>query len=177
MPTGSGRHGFGKLDLSWPFFCVSISFTKEAIVALRTGELNAHCNALGVMETLHAFHRACFYQFRAKLLAESTTHHAEHLADIRKKCEKSPVDMLVRYLHSKKTSIGGVGGSGSSAYSIASSCIPASKPSAHARNAATIDAIPNDDDVDFSLNMQAQGDEGGWGESRPVQGKAARFLA
>ena len=57
MPAGSGRNGNGKMDLSWPFFCVSISFTKEAIVAVRTGELNVYCNSLGVLETLHAFHK------------------------------------------------------------------------------------------------------------------------
>jgi len=57
MPAGSGRNGNGKMDLSWPYFCVSISFTKEAIVAVRTGELNGYCNSLGVLETLHAFHK------------------------------------------------------------------------------------------------------------------------
>ena len=97
---GTGRNGQGKQDLSWPFFCVSISFTKEALIALRTGELNSYCNRFNsVLETLHAFYRACFFDFRSHLLAERTVHHAEHLAALRKRCAESPKDVLKRYLH------------------------------------------------------------------------------
>ena len=63
-------------DLSWPFMCVSISFTKEAIVALRTGELNSICNEKNsVIEVLHAFHRACFAMFINLLSTKPLIHH------------------------------------------------------------------------------------------------------
>ena len=44
--------------------CVGISFTKEAIVALRSGALNAEANKIrAIMPVLHCFHHACFYEF------------------------------------------------------------------------------------------------------------------
>lgn len=52
------------LDASWPFMCVSVMFTKEAIQALRSGQLNEKCNKLkSVMPVLNRFHHACFKVF------------------------------------------------------------------------------------------------------------------
>ena len=49
---------------TWPFFCVSIMFTKQAIVALRSSGLNKHCNkAKAIIPVLHDFHAACFRRF------------------------------------------------------------------------------------------------------------------
>jgi hypothetical protein len=54
----------GMMDLSWPFMCVSIMFTKEAIQLLRSGTVNAKCNKRkNVMSVLHELHRACFIDF------------------------------------------------------------------------------------------------------------------
>lgn len=51
-------------DKSWPFFCVSIMFTKEAIQALRSGALNAKINKRkAILPVLHDFHEACFIEF------------------------------------------------------------------------------------------------------------------
>lgn len=51
-------------DVSWPFMCVSIMFTKEALQAFRSGFLNAKCNKHGtILEILHDFHHALFQQF------------------------------------------------------------------------------------------------------------------
>ena len=102
---GSGPRGVGKQDLSWPFFCVSIAFTKEALVALRTGELNGFCNELNsVLDVLHAFYKACFYHFRAYLMTERETHHAIHLAKIRDECKQNPHNFLSKYFHATKGS-------------------------------------------------------------------------
>jgi hypothetical protein len=56
--------GRGIKDKSWPFFCVSINFTKEAIQALRSGELNKKCNnRKSILSPVHEFHHACFGRF------------------------------------------------------------------------------------------------------------------
>jgi hypothetical protein len=90
-------------DLSWPFMCVSISFTKEAIVAMRTGELNGACNERNsVLETLHAYHRACFYKFAALLSSDPHTHHAIHLSTIRAASADKPYKFLRAYLDKPK---------------------------------------------------------------------------
>ena len=50
-----------KFDPSWPFICVSIMFTKEAIQVLRSGLLNKKINKFrSVLTAVHYFHRACF---------------------------------------------------------------------------------------------------------------------
>lgn len=54
----------GDTDRSWPFMCVSIMFTKEAIQALRRGDLNKKCNKRrNILSVVHDFHHACFYDF------------------------------------------------------------------------------------------------------------------
>ena len=90
-------------DLSWPFMCVSISFTKEAIVALRTGELNWLCNEKNsVLDVLHSFHRACFALFVELLTKEPLIHHAHHLNTVRAACEGKPAKFLRAYLESSQ---------------------------------------------------------------------------
>ena len=52
----------------WPFACTSISFTRMAVQKLRSGKLNARCNALGgVLEALHECHAALFRDFLARI--------------------------------------------------------------------------------------------------------------
>lgn len=52
------------LDLTWPFMCVSIGFTREALQTLREGSLNKKCNKRKeVLSVLHEFHHACFADF------------------------------------------------------------------------------------------------------------------
>ena len=59
--TAGGR---GITDKSWPFFCVSIGFSKEAIQAMRSGQLNKKCNnRRSVLSPVHEFHHACFGRF------------------------------------------------------------------------------------------------------------------
>lgn len=51
-------------DSSWPFMCVSIMFTKEALQTLRSGVLNAECNKhKDILTVLHEYHHACFGEF------------------------------------------------------------------------------------------------------------------
>ena len=51
-------------DLTWPFFCVSIGFTKHALQTLRTSSLNKRCNKYkSVMSAANEYYRACFYAF------------------------------------------------------------------------------------------------------------------
>lgn len=62
-PTVTQKSG-RQTDNSWPFFCVGIMFTREALQALRRGELVMICNKLqSVWAGLHAFHLACFLEF------------------------------------------------------------------------------------------------------------------
>lgn len=52
------------VDVSWPFMCVSIMFTKEVILAFRSGILNAKCNKeKDILYVLHDYHHALFYDF------------------------------------------------------------------------------------------------------------------
>lgn len=85
-------------DLSWPFMCVSIMFTKEAIQALRSGVLNKKCNKRkDVLSVLHDFHHACFFDFCRLLLSNPSLHHAEHLAVVRKSSGSNPLALLKAY--------------------------------------------------------------------------------
>lgn len=53
-----------EMDKTWPFFCVSISFTKESIQAFRRGDFNKKCNKRqNVLSVLHDFHHAQFFEF------------------------------------------------------------------------------------------------------------------
>jgi hypothetical protein len=56
--------GKGITDMSWPFMCVSIMFTKEAIQGLRSGDLNRKCNnRKSILSAVHELHHACFGVF------------------------------------------------------------------------------------------------------------------
>lgn len=58
------RNARAKGDTSWPFFCVGILFTKEALQALRRGVLNDKCmKHQTIFGILNTFHRACFAEF------------------------------------------------------------------------------------------------------------------
>lgn len=52
----------------WPFACTSIAFSKDALVELDSGRLNAACNnAKAVLPVFNAFHRDLFLAFRNRL--------------------------------------------------------------------------------------------------------------
>ncbi len=62
--NASVRMTNGEVDSSWPFMCVAIMFTKEALQALRCGALNAECNKQkNVLDALNEYHHACFGEF------------------------------------------------------------------------------------------------------------------
>ncbi len=87
-----------KIDNSWPFFVTSIGFTKEAIQALRRGDLNSKCNKRkDVLSVVHDFHHGCFLEFIDRLRASPNVHMAEHLAKVRDLCAKKPSDILKNY--------------------------------------------------------------------------------
>ena len=89
--------------MSWPLFCVSIGFTKDALQALRSGRLNKKCNKRNtVLGTLHELHRALFSDFAAMQLADSETHHAVHLQRVRVACENDPPSMINKYTKAKQ---------------------------------------------------------------------------
>lgn len=51
-------------DLTWPFFCVSIGFTKHALQTMRGNSLNKRCNKhKSVLFALNEYYRACFWVF------------------------------------------------------------------------------------------------------------------
>jgi hypothetical protein len=53
-----------EIDYSWPFMCVAILISKEAIQCLRYGDLVELCNKKrNVLEALNLFHHACFAEF------------------------------------------------------------------------------------------------------------------
>lgn len=58
------RNARSAQDTSWPFMCVAIMFTKEALQCLRRGVLNDKCNKRKtVFGVINEFHRACFAEF------------------------------------------------------------------------------------------------------------------
>ena len=62
--TVAERNARSRGDTSWPFLCVAIMFTKEALQALRRGVLNDKCNKRhSVFSVINEFHRACFAEF------------------------------------------------------------------------------------------------------------------
>jgi hypothetical protein len=165
------RYKGGATDLSWPFMCVSISFTKEALVALRTGELNSWCNKAGnVLSVLHAYHRACFYHFKSYLVADPGTHHAYHLATLREQCKTKPAVVLQQYLQS--------GGSINAAFTKNKSKQSGKKKKPTGGASQYKDSEEVGTFVDFSskgVNVPDPSDEFAAGSG--VQGKASRFLA
>ena len=53
-----------KADTSWPFMLVAVMFTKEALQALRRGDLNEKCSKRKeIFGTLNEFYRAIFAEF------------------------------------------------------------------------------------------------------------------
>lgn len=84
-----------EIDQSWPFMCVSIMFTKEAIQALRSGALNKKCNKRrDVLSVLHDFYAACFVEFAKLLSTEPSKHHAIHLSSVRNLANKNPLGLM-----------------------------------------------------------------------------------
>ena len=53
-----------RFDNSWPFMCVSIMFTKEALQNLRRGSFIRRCNEIqAIFPIINSFHQACFLDF------------------------------------------------------------------------------------------------------------------
>ena len=63
--AGSSRSkAKGSVDLTWPFMCVSINFTRESVQVLRSGALNKKINKRkDVLMVLNDYHHACFVDF------------------------------------------------------------------------------------------------------------------
>lgn len=59
-----GRRASTSVDLTWPFMCVSINLTKDALQCLRSGQLNKKCNKRKeVLSVLNDLHHALFLDF------------------------------------------------------------------------------------------------------------------
>lgn len=89
----------------WPFMCVSIGFTKEAIAALRRGAIYPECNKCGsVFSALADAHRAQFFEFRRRFQKNPSVHHAFHLAKVREGFRKDPGKFMksMKEIESKK---------------------------------------------------------------------------
>lgn len=113
------NHG---IDLTWPFMCVSINFTKSALQMLRSGALNKKCNKRkDVLSVIHDFHHALFLEFGRcvfldcliypstfdyicdfrRLVADPQKHHAVHLSDLSKFSTNNPSGLLQSYKKAK----------------------------------------------------------------------------
>ena len=83
-----------KIDTTWPFMVISITFTKEAIQALRSGCLNRKCNKRkSVLSVVHEYHHACFGRFYF-LLTGTKDHFATCLSTIRAEIDSKPLEVL-----------------------------------------------------------------------------------
>jgi len=97
-------------DRSWPFMCVAIGFTKDAVDALRSGILNKYINRTGsVMAVLQDMHHAQFHAMCELLKEAPTEHHARHLASLRSRCAKKATDVLKAYWEAGKAGSGSSG--------------------------------------------------------------------
>jgi hypothetical protein len=95
----------GAEDSSWPFMCVGVMFTKEALQALRNGALDKpyhQCPDKDVLAILHLFYEACFFDFGLRLLEAPAKHHALLLGEVRKECAEQPRNLLKRYKTSSR---------------------------------------------------------------------------
>jgi ELMO/CED-12 family len=110
--------------LGWPFMCVAIGFTKEAVGVLRRGACYTECNACAdsnnaVMTVLGQLQQAQFHDFNTRCKAAPSVHHAMHLAKTRECILKTPSKLLKAYTQylskSSSSSSGGGASSGSSA--------------------------------------------------------------
>ncbi|CAM9272721.1 unnamed protein product, partial [Sphacelaria rigidula] len=74
----------------WPFLCVSIGFTKEAVGALRRGDCYAECNRKGVvLQVVNELHQAQFHEFLTLCKSKPGAHHAVHLSTVGVSLKKS----------------------------------------------------------------------------------------
>jgi ELMO/CED-12 family len=89
--------------LGWPFMCVAIGFTKEAVGVFRRGACYTECNACtdslkAVMTVLAQLQQAQFHDFHTRCKAAPAVHHAMHLAKTRECILKTPNKLLKAYL-------------------------------------------------------------------------------
>ncbi|CAM9605659.1 unnamed protein product, partial [Hapterophycus canaliculatus] len=82
----------------WPFLCVSIGFTKEALGVLRRGSCYCECNRRKVvMDVVNELHQAQFYAFLELCRTEPALHHALHLSKVRSLIESDSHAMVKAY--------------------------------------------------------------------------------
>eukprot|EP00903_Cladosiphon_okamuranus_P006214 g6108.t1 len=82
----------------WPFLCVSIGFTKEAVGVLRRGSCYSECNRReSVLDVVNELHQAQFYGFLELCRREPATHHALHLAKIRERMDTDSRGLVKTY--------------------------------------------------------------------------------
>ena len=86
------------VDITWPFMCVAIMFTKHAIDELRLGHVNKECNKKkSVISVLHEIHHGCFVLFEKCLLSNEAVHHAVHLASVKKNVNANVAEVIALY--------------------------------------------------------------------------------
>lgn len=86
------------VDITWPFMCVAIMFTKHAIDELRLGHINRECNKRkSVLNVLHDVHHGCFCLFEKCLLSGESVHHAVHLGTVKKSVSANVMDVIIEF--------------------------------------------------------------------------------
>jgi ELMO/CED-12 family len=118
--------------LGWPFMCVAIGFTKEAVGVLRRGACYTECNACSdtnnaVMTVLGQLQQAQFHDFNTRCKAAPSVHHAIHLAKTRECILKAPSKLLKAYAQYLSTSSSSSSGGGASSGSSATTASDSSK--------------------------------------------------
>jgi ELMO domain-containing protein len=176
------------VDKSWPFMCVSVMFTREAIQALRRGDLNKEANQRqDIMSVVHDFHHACFYDFAKRLLAAPNKHHAEVLKELRDACQSNPSSLLKSYLSAVKARKGPQDSLiGSSDHIQAYHINPAAPTSAagKAKASAPGDELHRFDELEAVGEIEIHGAEGTsstnqgfWSSLTHLTGRANKFKA
>lgn len=85
-------------DSSWPFLCVSIGISVDAIQALRSGKLNQECNQRQqVLPIVHELHRAMFFRLHTLLCMSEVSHISLRLQQLRKEVQAKPLKLLNDY--------------------------------------------------------------------------------
>ena len=73
----------------WPFMCVCVGFTLDAVKSFRSGGLYQRANAVGsVISAIRDLFVGLFVEFLERCHRETQVHHAVHLNAVKKECEE-----------------------------------------------------------------------------------------